>query len=862
MNPQIAISLSQAVQDFQSGNLDGAELILKRVLQVDSRCLPALHIMGLIKASQSNHKEAAEFLKKAVRLNPEDASLQYNLAKALSEAGEDVESLLHHKKATGLMSNNWEAFLNYGKSLSRLGRHKDALTIYDKALLIKPNHEGIFLNKGASLKELQLYEEALDCATKALAINPSLVEAWSNRGVALKALKRYDEALVAYDRAIEIKPDFTEAWLNRGVTCNLLKRYDEALAAYDRAIEIKPDYVEAWSNKGVTCNELKRYEEVLAAYDRAIEIKPDFAEAWYNKGVTCNELKHYDEALAAYDRAIEIKPDFAEAWLNRGVACNQLKRYDEALAAYDRAIEIKPDYVEAWSNKGVSFNELQRYDEALAAYDRAIEIKPDFEEAWLNRGITCNQLKLYDKALVSYEKAMQIKPDLNYVLGGLIHTKMLMANWDKLEANSHLLIKNIQSGKKQIAPFELLSLIDSPELHLRVAKIWSDDRNPVSFNLGKIQKEHHQKIRIGYFSADFGNHAVSFLMAELFELHDKNQFETIAFSFGNHPDSPMLNRIQGSFSQFIDVKDKNDYEIAKLSRELGIDIAVDLGGHTRGSRTGIFAYRAAPIQTSYIGYLGTMGAEYMDYLIADQTIIPLESVQHYSEKIVYLPSYQVNDSNRKMTDKFFSREELGLPKNAFVFCCFNNNYKILPSTFNMWMRILMAVEHSVLFLYAENEWAQSNLIKEAQARGVDSSRLIFGKGIPRDEYLARYCACDLFLDTLPYNAGTTASDALWTGLPVLTLIGQSFPSRVAASLLTAIGLPELIAHTPEEYEALAIEFATHVEKLKKVKERLGANRLTMPLYDTPLFTRHIEAAYTQMYGRYQADLLPDHIHIG
>jgi predicted O-linked N-acetylglucosamine transferase (SPINDLY family) len=399
-------------------------------------------------------------------------------------------------------------------------------------------------------------------------------------------------------------------------------------------------------------------------------------------------------------------------------------------------------------------------------------------------------------------------------------------------------------------------------LHKKSSEIYTQFKYPLNSVLGSILKRpQSQKIRVGYFSADFRHHAVSFLTAELFELHDKNRFEIIAFSFGGDDKSPMRLRLSQAFNQFINVGDMSDLEIAELSRKLQIDIAVDLGGHTQDSRTGIFSYRAAPIQTSYIGYLGTMGVDYYDYLIADETIIPAEMQKFYSEKIVYLPSYQVNDRKRTISKSQFTREELGLPETGFVFCCFNNNYKILPSTFDSWMRILNAVEGSILFLYAENKWSRVNLINEAGLRGIDSARLIFGEHIPVEEYLARYRVCDLFLDTSPYNAGTTASDALWTGLPVLTIVGRSFASRVAASLLNAIGLPELITNTQEEYEDLAIELALNPNKLADIKLKLANNRFTTPLFDTPLFTKNLESAYINMYERYHSDLEPDHISI-
>jgi len=437
-----------------------------------------------------------------------------------------------------------------------------------------------------------------------------------------------------------------------------------------------------------------------------------------------------------------------------------------------------------------------------------------------------------------------------------------MCNWDRFHEMQNWIFEKINSRAKICIPFALLALYDSPLSHKVCSEVLVSERHPVKNILGNISRRSSQnKIRIGYFSADFNDHAVSVLTAELFELHNKDQFEIIAFYFGANTKDEIHNRLTQSFDHFKYVRSMSDLEVAKFSRKLQIDIAVDLGGFTKNSRTGIFSYRAAPIQLSYLGYLGTMGVEYIDYLIADKTIIPQGSEHYYSEKIIYLPSYQVNDRKRIISEKEFTRYELGLPESGFVFCCFNNNYKILPSTFDSWMRVLKAVEGSVLFLFAENQWAKHNLIKEAIARGMEPNRIIFGEALPREEYLSRYKCCDLFLDTYPYNAGTTASDALWAGLPLVTLMGESFASRVASSILSAIHLPELITSSQEEYEALAIELGKNPQKLLFIKEKLIKNRLTTPLFDTPLFTKHIEDAYVQVIKRYQADLPPEHITI-
>jgi predicted O-linked N-acetylglucosamine transferase (SPINDLY family) len=420
----------------------------------------------------------------------------------------------------------------------------------------------------------------------------------------------------------------------------------------------------------------------------------------------------------------------------------------------------------------------------------------------------------------------------------------------------------IEHGKRAALPFDILSVIGSPSLQRKAAEIFTRDKHPGTSSMSLPKRSRRDKIRIGYFSSDYFDHATCYLIAELFELHDRKKFEVFGFSFGPEKNDEMRTRVIAAMDQFLDVRSLSDFDVAQLCRSLDVDIAVDLKGFTQGSRTGIFAERAAPIQVNYLGFPGTKGSSYMDYLVADRTLIPESQQQHYSEKIVYLPdSYQVNDSRRSISDKAYTRAEEGLPEAGFVYCCFNNNYKITPGLFDVWMRILDRVEGSVLWLLEDNPGAGSNLRKEAARRGISPERLIFAERKPPTEHLARHRLADLFLDTFPYNAHTTASDALWAGLPVLTCMGESFASRVAASLLNAIHLPELVVTTQEAYEALAIEIAVHPETCIKFRERLQQNRLTTPLFDVQGFTRHLEAAYTAMYERYQADMKPEHIHV-
>ena len=500
-----------------------------------------------------------------------------------------------------------------------------------------------------------------------------------------------------------------------------------------------------------------------------------------------------------------------------------------------RAVTLKPDYAEAHNNLGNTLTNLDQLGASIRSFEKALAIKPDFAEAYQNYGNVLFNFKRFDEALVSYENAIDLKPDLNFLLGNLLHTKMRLCIWDDLPNRLNELTKKINNNEKVIPPFHLLGLIDDPEIQRKTAEIFTNLKNHDLPRIGKYPK--HKKIRIGYFSADFREHPVSALTAELYEVHDRGQFEIHAFSYGSDTKDKMNLRIKAGVDHFHEVHTMSHKDVVLLARSLEIDIAVDIGGYTVNCRTEIFALSAAPIQISYIGYIGTMGADYYDYLVADQTMVPKEKQQHYSEKIVYLPSFQVNDSKESLPDITFTRKDLGLPEEGFVFCCFNNTFKITPTTFDSWGRILKKVDGSVLLIYANNDTAQINLTKEITAKGIDPNRLIFGKHLPKPEYLARYRVADLFLDTHPYNAGTTASDALRMGLPVLTYLGSSAVSREAASVINAVNLPELVTTNQEQYESLAIELATNPEKLKIIKDKLVSNLSTAPLYDTKLFTK-------------------------
>ena len=598
-------------------------------------------------------------------------------------------------------------------------------------------------------------------------------------------------------------------------------------------------------------------------YLQILKLDPDNSKALSNLASIKMHNGNLVESIELFQKSLSINSNQPIPYYNYAMALQKTEQFENALTAYDAAIEQNTNLVQAYNNRGLTYSELKRHDDALADFDQAIQLNPDYAEAYDNRGLTYSELKRHEDALVDFRRAFELNPEINYLLGKFMHTKMHLCNWEAIDDLINKLKNAIENKQKVASPFVLASLIDCPKLQKQNAQVYTKATSPLVAISPKIEKKQkNKKIKLGYFSADFHDHATMHLMAELFEHHDKNQFELIAFSFGPDLQDEWRMRAKLCFDQFIDVRNQSDVEIAEFSRSLAIDIAIDLKGFTQDSRTGVFAHRAAPIQVNYLGFPGTMGAEYIDYIIADHTLIPEKNKNWYSEKIAYLPnSYQANIKNRSISNKTFTREDMGLPEESFIFCSFNNNYKITPTTFDSWMRILNSVENSVMWLFQTNERAVEHLKREAEFCGVDSNRLIFASRLPVEEHLKRIQLADLFLDTLPYNAHTTASDALRVGLPILTLMGDAFSSRVAASLLKTVNLHELIASNLNEYESIAIDIAKNPKKLQQLKIKLNNSLTTSTLYNSTLFTKQIEILYRMMYERYAGNLPTAHIYI-
>ena len=617
----------------------------------------------------------------------------------------------------------------------------------------------------------------------------------------------------------------------------------EAARLYRQIVAASP-IPEMMVNLGNVLAQLGNADEALRQYDQALRQKADLFEALFNRANLYLETGRNLEALADYEKAARIRTDVPGLWNNRGTALRGLRKLDDALLSYERAVALAPNHVNALTNRAIALHDLRRLDQAFMASEAALAAQPDFAEALYVRGNILRDLGRLPEAQSSYERALQKAPQHPLALNGLAQVSAVLCDWAKTASLLPRLTSDVQAGRAVIQPFVLMGYSEDAALLRRCAETYVHRVAPVQPPLYDGKPYRHDRIRLAYLSADFHQHPTAQLMAELFERHDRNRFEVSAFAFGPDDGSAMRHRLVKAFDSFDDVRAFSEFEIARMIRAREIDIAVDLNGYTHEARPGIFSHRPAPVQVNYLVYPGTTGAGYMDYVLADRIVLPLDQQAFFSEKIIHLPDcYQANDATRSLLPAP-SRAELGLPEQAFVFCCFNNSWKIAAPVFAIWMRLLQQVPESVLWLL--DSPASENLRAQAASHGVDAGRLVFAPKLPPDQHLARHHAADLFLDTLPYNAHTTCSDALYAGLPVVTCYGKAFQARVAASLLKAIDLPELVTTRPEDYEALALELANNPPLLQATREKLRRNRTTTPLYDSDRFRRNIEAAYEAM----------------
>ncbi len=756
-----------------------------------------------------------------------------------------------------------------------------------------------YVNAAHTANQQGLPAKAVEYSQLALALNPGMPEVWFNLGIAQARLGQKPAAIASLEQArlrcldsaegqnsiglhllelgalepaetclrqaVKLAPRYAYAHSNLGKLYRKRKLPAKALAHVTQAIELAPKEPLLHVNLAGVYLDLKQRQQAEEAARKALELAPALTQAWVNLSVALCKQQRLEEAERAARKALELSADLPEAWESLGGALAGQHRFREAETALKKSVALQPASADAWFALGTMYGLLNRHALAEVAYRKSIELDPEKTEALSQLGFTLKDLKRYDEALDCLRKAYQQDPTIDYLLCRKLMLQVSVCDWNNREQEVKELALGLRAGTAMADPLSALALFDDPQLQRIATKCYIPKNNtaPEYSNPAEGDPTLRRRIRIGYFSPDFRDHPVAQLLVELLELHDRSRFEVLGFSFNPKTISPLGQRISHAFDRFFDASEMSDPELTTLAHNCKLDIAIDLSGHTAGSRTKVFAQRIAPAQVNYLGYPGTMGAEYIDYLITDSVVCPPGSEAWYTEKMARLPHcYMPHDSQQAISERTPSRSEFGLPESGFVFCCFNNHQKISPEVFDIWMRLLRQVEGSALWLSDGPELMKNNLRHEATSRGVEPGRLVFAKRVDQmADHLARYRLADLFVDTLPYNAQTTACDALWAGVPVLTRTGLSFSSRVAASLLHAIGLPELVTDSPEAYETLALGLAREPTRLQAIRAKLAEQKLTCPLFDTNTLVRDVEKIYTAMYKRVIDGLPPDNIDI-
>jgi predicted O-linked N-acetylglucosamine transferase (SPINDLY family) len=692
--------------------------------------------------------------------------------------------------------------------------------------------------------------EAEPLYLKVLALDADFYPALHLMGLIRLHQGRPGEALPYIERALGLRPGIPDMLANYSIALDGVGRTPEALAVLEKVVKADPRNSRAWSNRGALLVRLNRHSDALADFDRALALDPAYADAWNNRGQVLMALSRFEEALESCDRLLQLKPDDSEARNNRGLALKALGRAGDALAEFERVIRERPDHAGAWVNRAAILRAMGEVDQALASYDRALALQPDMPEALASRA-NCRWTRKDDLAgaIADLEKLVSVRPDYPYARGDLLHLKMHAGDWRDFAAQRALLDDGVRAGRPVAEPYVYQGLSSSPADLLACAEIYTADKYPARPMPARRGRK-PGRIRLGYLCGEFRAQATMYLAAGLFEHHDRGRFEVIAFDNSREDQSAMRRRAIAAFDKFIPIQSLPDREAARLIAAEEIDILVNLNGYFGALRMGVFAHRPAPIQVNYLGFPGSLGADYMDYIMADADVIPESDTQFFREKVITLPgSYQINDAQRPLPTPQ-SRADHGLKEKDFVFCHFNYAYKITPEMFATWLRLLASVPDSVLWLLESNPLFAGHVRDEAAKAGIDPARIVFAPRMENQAHISRLALGDLFLDSLPYNAHTTASDALWAGLPLLTCRGAAFAGRVAASLLKAVGLPELVTENLDDYERLALALAQDRARLGSYRHRLAGDRATLPLFDTARTTRHIEAAYQEMMARW------------
>lgn len=639
--------------------------------------------------------------------------------------------------------------------------------------------------------------------------------------------------------------------------------FKKAKNLYLKILKKDPSNFKVLALLGATLLQLKQYDYAINFLQSATKINSNIPSIYNNLGVAFTKIKKYDESIKNLKKALNLNNKHFGAYNNLGTNFKMLRKYKDAFENYKKAIQLNPRYHEAYNNMGILLSQINNYSESIKCFDKAIELNGAYIEAFQNKASIHTLNKNYNLAIKTYEglKNLDNKNIFSYDIK-ILFNKIMICDWNNFKNLCSSLKKNIK--KINLPPFNLLYFTDDLKLIKSYTKIFNK-LSDLGNTFKGINIKKNKKIIIAYYSPDFKEHAVSRLIASVLENHNKNEFEIIGFHFSERDDDKMTDRIKKSFNEFYDVRDFSDRELIDFSRKLKIDIAIDLSGFTRSNRSNIFLNRVAPIQINYLGYPGTIGT-HMDYIIADYNLIPPKNQKLYFEKIIYMPDcYQPYDSNLILSNCDYKIKDFEPIKSKFIFCCLNNCSKINPAIFNTWMNILKKTQNSVLCLLKTNEIVEKNLINEANKKGIDSSRIIFipylSDNYDYEMHLQRFKLCNLFLDTFPYGGHTTASEALSNGLPVISMYGSSFHSRVAMSLLKNLKLDELIMKNIIEYENCAIMLANEPDKLRLIKKKLLLNKINTNTFNAKIYTNNLEKGYKKAYHMYLKKIHPNHIYI-
>lgn len=797
---------------------------------------------------QRRHTQAHSRLPHASGRDP--LARDFSEAVKLLRAGDLEKSAAAHERVLSRAPDHAPSLLNLGLIAFKNRARSEAIDYIRRSLDSDPNSREGWLNLAIVLGESRRLEEAIAACRQCLSLNPDDARAHTVLGSLLKATRNIPEAIAAYKAALAVNPDQPSVLVNMAKLLLKTGQAGEAMTFCRRALELAPDFADARTLEQQILNEGGDLEASVASIASQTEDPSELARLYDQLAQSLRGQRRFREAIAVQRRALAYAPENADYHFNLAAALDGAGQRRDALTAYQQALAIVPDHASGYTKVGILLRKMDLYEGAISAFRETVRLDPEHGNGHYQLAITLKQMNRLDEAREALDRAVACTPESVIVRFERIHLMRMSCDWNGLEEEERCAIEMRRSSQAPAAPFLLLPLETTRTDQLSAGHRFTEMLAvPASsrFRAYPNTSKPGERIRIGYLSADFNRHATAMLLAEVLEKADRNRFELVGYCFSQDDESDLRARVKAAFDRFVEIRGMSDEDAARKIHDDGIDILVDLKGYTLDARTAILAMKPAPIQVNYLGYPGSMGGDFMDYIVGDAVITPMAHQPDYSEQIVQLPTcYQPNDRKREISDAPMSRAEQGLPEDAFVFCSFNNNYKIGPAMFRTWMRLLSRVPGSVLWVLVKNPVCRANLLSEAEASGIDPARIVFAKVLPTPEHLARHRLADLFLDTSPCNAHTTASDALWAGLPVVTLMGETFAGRVAASLLSAMGLDELIAETPDAYEALALSLAQDASKLAAIRQKIAEGRDRSPLFDSTGYTRNLELAFENM----------------